>query len=115
MLTIGKGNVVKVSLGLNQIWTFLKEEALMIFEEESPVVKSFWAISNSVNYLIILTETALKIWDLELTSFKREVALNEKIYDMTVLAEENDDDSKCYLIGISDTSLAVYDISENRD
>jgi hypothetical protein len=36
----------------------------MIFEEDSQVVRSLWAISKSVNYLIILTETSLKIWDL---------------------------------------------------
>lgn len=59
----------------------------MIFEEESPVVRSLWAISKSVNYLVILTETSLKIWDLELTSFKREILLAEKIYELTALSE----------------------------
>lgn len=87
----------------------------MIFEEENAIVQSFWANSKNVNYLVILTESSLKIWDLELTSFKREVVLAEKIYDMTTLSEDYDEDSKCYLIGLTDASLAIYDISENRD
>lgn len=34
---------------------------------------------------------------------------------MTVVNEDNDEDSKCYLIGLVDDGLTVYDITENRD
>jgi hypothetical protein len=34
---------------------------------------------------------------------------------MTTLSEENEEDSKSYLIGLTDSLLMIYDISENRD
>lgn len=83
----------------------------MIFEEDSKVSQAFWITSKNVNYLVILTETVLRIWDPQLTSFKREVVLPKRISEMTVVYEGNDIESRCYLIALVEDSLVVYDIT----
>lgn len=64
MVTVGTNNIVRV-------WTFLRDECIMLFEEDSKVSQAFWITSKNINYLVILTETVLRIWDPQLTSFKR--------------------------------------------
>ncbi len=85
------------------------------YEEEEEVKKVIWVSRNEVDYLCIMTDLAVRVWEVELNAYCLKIDMQKyDLGEIQSIAALEKNDNETYLIALGSENLLVSDIANQK-
>lgn len=100
------------------MFTFEKPEPLYVFnfaEEDEDIRKVIWLARNGVDYLGILTDLAVRVWEVEFNAYCLRIDLSKyKLGEAFEIRALEKNDAETFLLVLGEQNMIVSDVANQK-